>query len=184
MSVADEMPRELVIRAARIDEADALTALCTRSKRHWGYDDTFMARSAVSLRVRADAIADGRVFVASPADEPCRAVGMAELTPMTDGVIDLDKLFVDPPAIGHGVGARLLRHAVGAVRQRGARRMTVLADPNAAAFYEKLGARFLRMAPSDAIPGRELPFYEFDVTAPVRPAAIAPSPDRCTRPLS
>ena len=173
MSIATEMPRDVTIRAARIDEADMLTALCTRSKRHWGYDDTFMARSAISLRVRAGAIADGRVFVASPADQPGRALGMAELTRMTDGIIDLDKLFVDPPAIGHGVGARLLVHAVDAVRQRGARCMTVLADPNAAAFYEKMGARFLRMAPSDAIPGRELPFYEFDVTVPLRSTAMA-----------
>jgi len=173
MSVAGEMSREVVIRAARVDEADALTALCTRSKRHWGYDDTFMARSAISLRVRAGAIADGRVFVASPADEPGCALGLAELAPMTDGIIDLDKLFVDPPAIGHGVGARLLGHAVGEARRLGARRMTVLADPNAAAFYERMGARFLRMAPSDAIPGRELPLYELDVTAPLRPAAMA-----------
>jgi GNAT superfamily N-acetyltransferase len=175
MSDAAGVSRGLVIRAARIDEAEALTALCTRSKRHWGYDDTFMKRSAISLRVRAGAIANGRVFVAGPADEPARALGIAELTPMTDGVIELDKLFVDPPAIGRGVGARLLRHVLGAARDRGARRMTVLADPNAAAFYERLGARFLRMAPSDAIPGRELPFYEFDMTAPQRPAVMATS---------
>jgi len=173
MSVATEMPRAITIRAARIEEAEALTGLCTRSKQHWGYDDTFMARSAISLRVRAGAIADGRVFVASPADEPGRALGMAELAPMTDGIIDLDKLFVDPPAIGRGVGARLLGHAVGEARRRGARRMTVLADPNAAAFYEKMGARFLQMAPSDAIPGRELPFYELDLTALPQPAPMA-----------
>ena len=35
--------------------------------------------------------------------------------------------------------------------------MTILADPNAAAFYERMGARYLRHAPSDAIPGRTLP---------------------------
>ena len=41
--------------------------------------------------------------------------------------------------------------------------MTILADPNAAAFYERLGARYLRHAPSDAISGRTLPFYEYDL---------------------
>ena len=45
-------------------------------------------------------------------------------------------------------------------RQRGARRMTILADPGARGFYEAMGARFLRMAASDAIPGRELPLLE------------------------
>ena len=38
-------------------------------------------------------------------------------------------------------------------------------DPNAAPFYERMGARFLRNAPSDAIPGRMLPLYEYDLTS-------------------
>ena len=42
--------------------------------------------------------------------------------------------------------------------------MTILADPNAAPFYERMGATFMRMAPSDAIPGRSLPLYEYDLT--------------------
>jgi len=39
------------------------------------------------------------------------------------------------------------------------------ADPNAAPFYERMGARFVRNAPSDAIPGRTLPLYEYDLTS-------------------
>jgi GNAT superfamily N-acetyltransferase len=92
-------------------------------------------------------------------------LGIAELAPMDGGIIDLDKLFVDPPAIGHGVGARLFRRAAQAARHDGARTLTILSDPNAAAFYERMGARFLRLAPSDAIPGRQLPFYDFDLAA-------------------
>jgi len=41
--------------------------------------------------------------------------------------------------------------------------MTILADVNAAPFYERMGARFVAHAPSDAIPGRTLPFYEYDL---------------------
>lgn len=78
---------------------------------------------------------------------------------------DLDALFIDPPAIGSGAGRALFDAAVALARKRGARRMTILADPNAAAFYERMGARYLRNAPSDAIPGRTLPFYEYDLTS-------------------
>ena len=46
--------------------------------------------------------------------------------------------------------------------------MTILADPNAAAFYQRMGARFLQDAPSDAIPGRTLPLYELDLTSEAR----------------
>lgn len=151
----------MILRAARAEEAATLTALCTRSKRHWGYDDDFMARCAEALVVPDAAIARGDVRVAVDADGV--PLGMAQLSLPFDGVIELDKLFVDPPAIGHRVGAALLRWAIAETRLRGVKRLVILADPNAAAFYEKMGARFLRMAPSDAIPGRELPFYEVDL---------------------
>ena len=49
---------------------------------------------------------------------------------------------------------------IGEARRRGATRLTILADPNAAAFYERNGARKIGMAPSDAIPGRFVPLYE------------------------
>jgi GNAT superfamily N-acetyltransferase len=160
------MSRDILIRAACRDEANALTALVRRSKEHWGYDEDFMTRSAAALRVRGEAIADGRVLVACDASVPEARLGVAELAPLDRGVIDLDKLFVDPPAISTGVGARLLTQAARAARTRGARRLTILADPHAAGFYERMGARFLRMAPSDSIPGRQLPFYDLDLDQP------------------
>jgi GNAT superfamily N-acetyltransferase len=154
----------MILRAARTDEAASLTALCVRSKRHWGYDEDFMARCAGSLAVPDQAIARGDVQVAI--DGTGRPLGTAQLSLPFDDAIELDKLFVDPPVIGHGVGAALLRWALQETRARGAKRLVILADPNAAPFYEKMGARFLRMAPSDAIPGRELPFYEVDLRGP------------------
>lgn len=154
----------MILRAARADEAATLTALCTRSKRHWGYDEEFMARCAGPLTVPGDAIARGDVRVAVDADG--RLLGMAQLSSPFDDAIELDKLFVEPPMIGRGVGAELMRWAMEEARARGAKRLVILADPNAAAFYEKIGARFLRMAPSDAVPGRELPFYEIDLRGP------------------
>ena len=45
-------------------------------------------------------------------------------------------------------------------RRRDAKRLTILADPYAAGFYERNGARLIGEAPSDAIPGRSLPLYE------------------------
>jgi GNAT superfamily N-acetyltransferase len=123
------------IRAAQVGEATKLTALCVRSKAHWGYDAEFMRLSASAL---------------------------------AGDTVDLDALFVDPPAIGSGAGRMLFAAALDLARGLGARRMTILADPNAAAFYERMGARFLRNAPSDAIPGRTLPLYEYDLTPGAR----------------
>jgi GNAT superfamily N-acetyltransferase len=83
---------------------------------------------------------------------------------MQDGAdAELGLMFVDPVAIGGGIGRALFDEAVKLARRLGYRRMTILADVNAAPFYKRMGARFLHDAPSDAIPGRTLTFYEFDL---------------------
>jgi GNAT superfamily N-acetyltransferase len=148
------------VRSAKPGESQNLTALCVRSKAHWGYDAAFMKLSAAALVVNEDDIRAGRVLVA--VDDAGHTTGMACVLPEGD-TADLDALFVDPPAIGGGAGRALFEAAVLLARRQGARRMTILADPNAAAFYERMGARYLRHAPSDAIPGRTLPFYEYDL---------------------
>jgi GNAT superfamily N-acetyltransferase len=151
-----------VIRRARPGECAALTALCVRSKAHWGYDAAFMAQCRDSLRVRPEAIRDGWVFVA--VDDQDRPLGVAQVD-VVDSAADLGLLFVDPPAIGTGAGRRLLRHAMDAVARAGFASMSILADPHAAAFYERMGAKLRCMAPSDAVPGRVLPLYDL-ATAP------------------
>ena len=151
----------LAIRPARAGEAASLTALCIRSKAHWGYDAEFMQRSAATLVVRAGDIVAGRVLVAT--DGTDAPVAVACVVPEGE-MADLDLLFVDPPAIGSGAGRALFAASVELAKSLGARTLTILADPNAAAFYERVGALFVRHAPSDAIPGRVLPLYEYDLT--------------------
>ena len=158
----------VAIRPARAGEAASLTALCLRSKAHWGYDAAFMRLCVPSLTVSEQSIAQGRVLVAT--DASGKTIGTVSVMPAGDDA-ELGLMFVDPSTIGSGIGRALFDAAVGLARQLGYRRMTILADVNAAPFYERLGARFVRDAPSDAIPGRTLPFYEYDLaeTAEKRP---------------
>jgi len=150
----------ILVRKAKTGEGKNLTALCVRSKAHWGYDAAFMKKSASALLVSEADIAAGRVLVAF--DAAGRTIGVACVRPEGE-TADLDVMFVDPPAIGSGAGRVLFEAAVALARALGSRRMTILADPNAAAFYERMGAHFLHNAPSDAIPGRTLPLYEYDL---------------------
>ena len=150
------------VRSAQAGEAAGLTALCLRSKAHWGYDAEFMRLCVPSLTVEEEAIAEGRVLVA--ADGSGRTVGTVSVG--RDGCdAELALMFVEPSAIGGGTGRLLFEAAVALARELGYRRMTILADVNAAPFYERMGDRFLRNEPSDAIPGRVLPFYEYDLTS-------------------
>jgi GNAT superfamily N-acetyltransferase len=148
---------ERAIRSAQAGEAEFLTALCVRSKAHWGYDDTFMRLSQASLTVCDADIASGRVLAATDNNI---VFGVARVEP--DG--ELGMMFVDPPAMGRSAGRALFAAAAALARRLGARSMPILADPNAAPFYERMGARFVSHAPSDAIPGRTLPLYEYDLT--------------------
>jgi GNAT superfamily N-acetyltransferase len=147
------------VRAARLDEAGALSALCVRSKALWGYDAAFMALAHEALQVGPAQIAAGDVWVATAADASIAGVVVLGPSDQPDA-LDLDKLFVEPRHIGAGYGRILLTHAIEEARRRGANRLTILADPYAARFYERNGARLVGEAPSDAIPGRMLPLYE------------------------
>jgi GNAT superfamily N-acetyltransferase len=150
-----------IIRPAHYDEDAALSALCMQSKAHWGYDDNFLKASEPSLAVSKERIADGRVLVAEDMDQ--RVLGIAAADPLKDGAFDLTLLFVEPDAIGKGVGGKLFAAIVELIAREGAKRLLIEADPNAEGFYKRLGARRIGDAPSSAIPGRTLPLLEFAI---------------------
>jgi GNAT superfamily N-acetyltransferase len=155
----------VAVRGARAGEAGLLTALCLRSKAHWGYDADFMRLCVPSLTMSEASIAEGRVLVAT--GQEGRILGTVSVGRDGDDA-ELALMFVEPEAMGSGAGRLLFEAAAGLAHRLGYRRMTILADLNAAPFYERMGARFLRNEPSDAIPGRFLPFYEYDLTPGAR----------------
>jgi GNAT superfamily N-acetyltransferase len=148
------------IRSARPGEAPALGALCVRSKAHWGYDAEFMRLSHRSLQIDAAAIDAGRVLVAT--DEHGGLLGVADCCSLPQpGAFDLLHLFVDPRALRQGVGRALFEAACAWCVAQGATKLVILSDPNAAAFYQRLGASLIGEAASDAIPDRALPLLEY-----------------------
>lgn len=146
------------IRPAKAAEIEALTAICQRSKAHWGYDRDFMEKSRHALAVKPERVGTGDVLVA---ELDGVVAGVAAIAP-DEGGFEIDLFFVDPPAMGRGLGVRLFRALVAHANKRGIATLSILSDPNAAPFYEKMGARRVGMAPSDAIPGRTLPLLKID----------------------
>ena len=86
---------------------------------------------------------------------------MASLAPLPDDVWDLLHMFVEPEAIGTGAGRALFVEIAGMARALGGKMLSIQADPNAEAFYVRLGARRTGEAPSDSVPGRMLPMLEY-----------------------
>jgi len=84
------------------------------------------------------------------------------------GFLILDKepflydFWVDPPFIGTGIGRTLWHHANGVARAHDYAHFLIESDPNAEAFYIRMGARRIgeRVSPDS---GRYLPLLRYDV---------------------
>jgi predicted N-acetyltransferase YhbS len=155
-----EAMSNVLVRLARPEEAAALTALCIRSKAHWGYDSEFMRQSAIALTITPSMIEEGRVLVAE--DRHADVIGVAAIEKMgSEGKFDLARLFVRPFALRAGIGRTLFEAAVRLVEIEGGTCLSILSDPFAEAFYTRLGAARVGEAPSDAVQGRLLPLLEY-----------------------
>lgn len=143
------------LRFAHSTEAGELTELAMRSKAHWGYDEAFMASCRADLTLTPAAVTTHRTVVA---EHDGTLLGFATLEGEAP-LGALGMLFVDPTAIGQGIGGLLYRHTVTTARTLGFTHLTIDADPNAAAFYTAMGATLVGETPSTAIPGRVLPLF-------------------------
>ncbi len=148
------------IRLARIDEADALTALCVRSKRSNGYDAAFMAACVDELMVTPARLEAGNFWVAEDTESRvlCGCAGLTMGTRNATGEVDM--FFVDPDWQGRGAGKALWAVLHGVARGNGLRMLGLDSDPFAEAFYKRLGFETVGRAPSGSIPGRTLPRME------------------------
>jgi GNAT superfamily N-acetyltransferase len=110
---------------------DRLREIAFAAKAHWGYDRQLVREWADSIDFE-----DGRIVLVE--DD----VAWASLLPQGD-VCVLEDLWVEPEAMGRGVGTKLFQLAAERARDLGASRMEWEAEPNAVGFYEKMGGRLV-----------------------------------------
>lgn len=146
------MPR----RANQSDSA-VLTDIALRAKAHWGYDPEFIEDCRPELTVTADYI---RFFTVRVAERDGQLVGFYSLEPR-DGEAELVHLFVEPAAIGTGIGKQLWKDAVTTARAAGFTAILITSDPFAEGFYLAMGAERIGTVESTVRSGRELPLLKF-----------------------
>ncbi|MFD7414497.1 GNAT family N-acetyltransferase [Kitasatospora purpeofusca] len=150
------------IRPARPSEAAALSALALRSKAHLGYDAAFMEACRAELTLEPGRIEADRTTVA---EDDGRVLGFVTLTGVPpEG--EMDMLFVEPDALGRGIGRRLVEHLCAEAAGLGFTRIVVESDPHAEPFYLAVGAVRTGTVASGSIPGRELPVLTLHLTGP------------------
>ncbi|HEV3152980.1 MAG TPA: GNAT family N-acetyltransferase [Candidatus Baltobacteraceae bacterium] len=144
----------MLLRPAQRGEAGLLTDIALRSKRAWGYDDAFMRRILPDMLVTPRMIDEGYAVLAIDAEEP---VGYLLMRMNGEHEAFLNDLFIVPERMRCGVGSQLLAHGIAWSRAQGARRVSLVSDPNATGFYERRGFTRDGEVASTVIDGRALP---------------------------
>jgi ribosomal protein S18 acetylase RimI-like enzyme len=143
---------------AKPEDADELTQIAHAAKRHWGYPERWIEAWRGILTMGPEFIAANIAYCAL--EDDC-VVGFYVLTTEHDGV-HLDHLWIIPAAMRRGIGRALFEHAVHQARAAGFDSIRIEADPNAEAFYERMGAKRVGTSVGE-VEGekRELPVMEY-----------------------
>lgn len=150
---------QTIIRPAHPAEAAEISELVMRSKAYWGYDAEFLAACRAGLTISPLYLITHPAYIA---EQDGRQVGFYSFAEeIASQQVELDFLFIAPEAIGNGIGKQLWQHAVTTAHRLGYRLMTIVADPNAEAFYRKMGAVTVGAEPSEAKAGRMLPLMHY-----------------------
>jgi GNAT superfamily N-acetyltransferase len=124
-AVAADLPElRRVYREASLSNADDAPLLLARPE---------------FLVFAGDGIAAARTQVAVTGTDDDRVLGFATVTDGQDGQPELEDLFVDPQQHRRGIARRLIADAARTARQAGHRRLTVVGNPHARAFYLAVG---------------------------------------------
>ena len=143
-----------MIKPASVDEAAELTTIALEAKRYWGYPEHWIKHWEKDLTISPEFIRDNHVFVAE-ADGEIR--GFYALC-VSGKKAELEHMWVTPASIGTGIGKELFLDAMERAAALDVRDVELTADPNAAGFYERMGASRIGETDSaiDGLP-RKLP---------------------------
>ena len=151
----------LFLRRAVAGDAARLTALAHRAKAHWGYPSDWMAAWSNDLTLTPSYIEQNEVWVAAIGSV---VTGMCSIEDH-DQIWMLEHVWVDPKYQRRGIGQGLVERALSVAFARRPGPVMVVADPNAAGFYARLGAKSAgtKGAPMPGAPDRVLPLFEFSL---------------------
>ena len=151
-----ESKQDYLIAPVNIANATPLTELTIRSKAHWNYGDDQINKWLPDLTITTSSIADNFLYKLVNDNG---ILGYYSLIHHSDTVVKMDNLFIEPSCIGQGYGSVLLEDAFQRARLLEYQKMTLDADPHAAAFYLKRGFKVVGQLPT-SIEGRFLPIME------------------------
>ena len=160
------------IRRAIAGDEEELTRLSLASKRHWNYPEHFYAFWQTELTFDSGYVERNCVYCAEYVG---KLVGYYALVLVEKELVIqeeklnpgywLEHMFVLPEHIGRGLGRKLFDHFYTTCRAKHISAVSLLADPHARGFYEKMGCVYVKEFPS-TIAGRTTPLLSIAVQLP------------------
>ena len=147
------------IRPACDADCVALTELALTSKAFWGYSDDFMRGCEAVLTVTPRMIAE---WDSGVIEENREIVGFFLLS-LEPEEAELELLYVSPLYMGKGYGRALIQAAAERAALLGYNSLRIGADPNAAGFYRRMGAKQTGWWRSEVEDTRELPLFSLNL---------------------
>jgi N-acetylglutamate synthase-like GNAT family acetyltransferase len=149
-----------MIRKASTENSDTLTQIAHDAKRHWGYPEHWIKHWESDLTITPEFIENNQVYVAEVDGEIRGFYALCVI----DDKAELEHMWVQTAYIGTGIGKDLFLDAMERAAKMNVSEVELSADPNAAGFYERMGATRIGDVDSE-IDGkpRKLPRMKVDV---------------------
>ncbi|HKE60042.1 MAG TPA: GNAT family N-acetyltransferase [Pyrinomonadaceae bacterium] len=128
-----------MIRRANTVDAATLTKIAVDAKRYWGYPENWIQHWKSDLTISPEFITNNHVYVFEQDGE---IFGFYALC-VAEQKAELEHLWVLPSHIGTGVGKELFLDAMDKASRLDINEIEISADPNAAGFYKRMGARVI-----------------------------------------
>ena len=146
----------MIVRA-QPEHADSLTQIAIAAKRYWNYPEAWIQFWIPQLTISAEYILSNEVWMMVEKEKPMAFYALSQ----NEEGYELGHLWVLPEYIGRGIGKQLFDHALERCKLLNIPVLKIYADPNAQAFYEKMGAKKVSEHHSDLFgEDRVLPIME------------------------
>lgn len=146
----------ITLRQAKHEDCRALSGIAMAAKSHWSYPEGWLRLWEEELTVRSEHI--DQYFIRL-AEHTGKIVGFIALS-YEETEAEIEHLWVLPQFMAQGIGRLLFQSALGFCESEGVRSITVVSDPNASGFYQRMGCEPVGYQPSRPA-GRKLPVFRY-----------------------
>jgi GNAT superfamily N-acetyltransferase len=166
-----QTPTSITLVPATPDQAADLCALTYRAKASHGYDEAFMQLLRTDIQISDEQIAHDQIMLAISDNQ---ILGFAHLMAHhRPDTLLLENLYVEPSAQGRGIGRRLFVWARITAAEQGYAWLEWESDPNAAAFYLRMGGEKIGETESPIRAGRMIPRFRIATTPTAGPSPMS-----------